>query len=68
MATSQWQTYQRQRYRRKTYTTTRASPEHEIKDMVGANKAREIVAVLHCTPPPQQRMNKPDDRSLDPDH
>jgi len=28
--------------------------EHEIKEMVGADKAREIVAVLHGTPPRQK--------------
>jgi hypothetical protein len=28
--------------------------EHEIKEMVGADKAREIAAVLHGTPPQQK--------------
>jgi len=28
--------------------------EHEINEMVGADKAREIFAVLHGTPPPQK--------------
>jgi hypothetical protein len=28
--------------------------EHEIKEMVGADQARETVAVLHGTPPPQK--------------
>jgi hypothetical protein len=31
-----------------------ALTEHEIEEMVGADKAREIVAVLHGTPPRQK--------------